>query len=128
VQAADPGIMGLFGWRRKRKARRGRHRRRRSLPTLIYPMEEGMLSNVHLSAHELGQGGSGTTIRHVSHVDAGHHPKNSPAISTPHPSPLGWGWRGAAGRHRQERGNRITMRKTRVIECGTRAPAEQPAG
>ena len=47
----------------------------RSLPALMCSTEDGRLSNIslHLSAEEIGQRRPGAAIRHVQHVDAGHH-------------------------------------------------------
>jgi hypothetical protein len=47
----------------------------RSVPALIYPIEAGMDSNVTCTCppDQIGERGSSASIRHVHHVDAGHH-------------------------------------------------------
>ena len=47
----------------------------RSLPALMYSIEAGMRSNMHLHlpAEQIGQRRRRAAIGHVDHVDAGHH-------------------------------------------------------
>ena len=47
----------------------------RSLPALMCSMDGGMSAehDLHLSADKVGQGGRVTAIRHMNHVDTGHH-------------------------------------------------------
>src|SRR5262245_26916805 len=47
----------------------------RSVPALMYPIEDGMDSKVHLHLppHQIAERGSGASIWHVYHVDARHH-------------------------------------------------------
>ena len=47
----------------------------RSLPALMYSIDAGSAGerDLHLSAEQIGQRRPTTAIRHVDHVDAGHH-------------------------------------------------------
>ena len=47
----------------------------RSLPALMCSIDAGMAAehDLHLSAEQIGERGRRAAIRHVDHVDAGHH-------------------------------------------------------
>ena len=47
----------------------------RSLPALMYSIDDGMGPNIdlHLPAEQVGERGRRAAIGHVHHVDAGHH-------------------------------------------------------
>ena len=47
----------------------------RSLPALMYSIDERMplKHDLHLSAEQIGERRASAAIRHVNHVDAGHH-------------------------------------------------------
>ena len=47
----------------------------RSLPALMYSIDAGHGGehDLHLSAEQIGERGRPAAIRHVNHVDAGHH-------------------------------------------------------
>ena len=47
----------------------------RSLPALMYSIDarHGGEKDLHLSAEQIGERGRAAAIRHVHHVDAGHH-------------------------------------------------------
>ena len=57
------------------RARRGGYceRAQRASPDIPYRRDSGGEHDLHLPAEQIGERRSATTIRHVNHVDAGHH-------------------------------------------------------
>jgi hypothetical protein len=66
--------------RQRVRARRGRHceRAQPASPDILYRCDSGGEVDLHLPAEQVGERGSPAAIRHVDHVDAGHHVEPRP--------------------------------------------------